>query len=150
MGYNKGYRLGYREAYFFGKPYKYLNEEQKEIRNKLVSAFRNYKSDLVDIKNKEILLEKDNLSKDQKENILKEINKMKLRLTYLDNLIEPLVRKDKEIVYYKYIEGLTHAEIVNRMPYYGSARSIQSRSLRIVGILALRTDSLIFKESCYE
>lgn len=150
MGYNKGYNSGCREAYFLGKPYKKLTEKQKVVKDKLINAFRNYKTDVTDAKNKEILLKNSYLSKEQQENLLKEINKIKLRLMYLDNLIEPLVRKDKEIIYYKYIEGLTQGEIVGRMPYYRSIRSVQSRSVRIMGILTLRTDPLMFEEDYNE
>ncbi len=54
------------------------------------------------------------MSEDKKSYIANKNKLLQLRLMYLDNLMDPLVRKDKEIIYYKYIEGLTHVEIIKK------------------------------------
>jgi len=142
--------VSYREAYLWGKPYKKLNDEQKETRDKLIKAFRSYKTDMADIENKEILLNNGTLSEVEKKQLEISIEKDKLRLMYLDNLIKPLIKKDKELIYYKYIQGLTHSQIVQYSSYYNKLSSIQARASRIIGILTLRIDPLIFKENYNE
>lgn len=138
--------MSYREAYLWGKPYNKLDENQKETRDKLIRAFRNYKIDLADVKNNKLLLANENLPETDKSSLVQSIKKTELRLMYLDNLIGPLVKKDKELIYYKYVEGLTHFQIMQRSSYYKSSRSVQSRVLRIIGVLTLRTDPLILKD----
>ncbi|MPN20158.1 hypothetical protein SDC9_167535 [bioreactor metagenome] len=138
--------MSYREAYLWGEPYNKLDENQKEIRDKLIKAFRNYKIDLADVKNKKLLLASQDLPEHDESLIVQSIRKIELRLMYLDNLIGPLVKKDKELIYYKYVEGLTHFQIMQRSTYYKSSRSVQSRALRVIGILTLRTDPLILKD----
>lgn len=124
---------------------KILTSEQQQIKLNLINALNKYKSNLADINNYQILLNS-NLISDKKKNVIEcKIKYLKLRLSYLDNLIEPLSLLDKNIIYYRFIERLTYRKILLKINRFSSVNTLHVHVIRLLDGLTLRTDPIIFQ-----
>lgn len=124
---------------------KILTSEQQQIKLNLINALNKYKSNLADINNYQILLNSNLISDKKKNDIECKIKYLKLRLSYLDNLIEPLSLLDKNIIYYRFIEGLTYRKILLKINRFSSVNTLHVHVIRLLDGLTLRIDPIIFQ-----
>lgn len=134
-----------KQSFMHSSSMRILSEDQQQIKMKLINLLKNYKNNLSDIKNYEVILQSNSISEREKNNIINKIKLLKLRLMYLDNLIAPLGKVDKKIIYYKFIEGLTYPKILLKIDGYSNVHSIHVRAVRLLDMLTLRTNPLIFE-----
>ena len=140
-----GYSLENKQSFMHNTSVRMLSEEQQQIKINLINLLKNYKNNLSDINNYEILLQYNSISDNEKDDIKNKIKCLRLRLMYLDNLIAPLRKSDKKIIYYKFIEGLTYPQILLKLNKYENVHSIHVRAFKLLDILTLRTNPLIFE-----
>jgi len=142
-----GCRLASRGNYFVGVKMEPLTQLENELKEKIIFTLRNYDNIISEIENNKLVLELPNLSEDEKMAIQGDVLRKTLRLKYIDNLIMPLTERDKKILFLKYVNELTWAEVKDQLGIKGE--TIQSASglgYKIIKYLTYRANPLIFKD----
>ncbi|WP_291571443.1 hypothetical protein [Clostridium sp. UBA4548] len=136
-----------RGNYFVGVKMEPLTQLENELKEKIIFTLRNYDNIISEIENNKLVLELPNLSEDEKMDIQGDVLRKTLRLKYIDNLIMPLTERDKKILFLKYVNELTWAEVKDQLGIKGE--TIQSASglgYKIIKYLTHRANPLIFQD----